>query len=90
MHRYASELLGTRNWKLVSSFGRVMSGPHSGLYVSGIPTTVAKAFIDALVRGEEISVHLMHRHVSGNYESSRLRFDGDRLWMHFADRTELA
>lgn len=83
-------MLGDRNWRLLHSYGRVMSGPHSGLYVSGIPMSAVQAFVDALLRGEEIPVHLMHRHVSGNYESSRLRFDGTRLRMHFADRTELA
>ena len=90
MYQSAGAALGDRNWRLLCSYGRVMSGPHSGLYVSGIPMPAAQAFIAALLRGEEISVHLMHRHVSGNYESSRLRFDGTRLWMHFADRTELA
>ena len=83
-------MLGDRNWRLVHSYGRVMSGPYAGLYVSGIPMPVVQAFIDALLRDEEIPVHLMHRHVSGNYESSRLRWDGARLWMHFADRTEPA
>lgn len=90
MYQSARVVLGDRNWRLVHSYGRVMSGPHAGLYVSGIPTAEVQAFIDTLVRGEAIAVHLMHRHVSGNYESSRLQFDGTRLWMHFSDRTELA
>ena len=90
MYQSARVVLGNRNWRLAFSYGRVMSGPHAGLYVSGIPMPAVQAFIEALLRGEEIPVHLMHRYVSGNYESSRLRFDGIRLWMHFADRTELA
>lgn len=90
LYHSAGILFGNRNWRLVHSYGRVMSGPYAGLYVSGIPMPAVQAFIDALLRDEEIPVHLMHRHVSGNYESSRLRWDGARLWMHFADRTELA
>lgn len=90
MYQSAGAALGDRNWRLLCSYGRVMSGPHGGLYVSGIPMPAAQAFIAALLRGEEVPVHLMHRHVSGNYESSRLRFDGTRLWMCFADRAELA
>lgn len=90
LHRSAVVLFGNRNWRLVHSYGRVMSGPFSGLYVSGIPMPAVQAFIDALLRGEKIPVHLMHRHVSGNYESSRLQLHGTRLWMHFPNRTELA
>ncbi len=90
MHKSAEVALGSRNWRLLCSYGRVMSGPHSGQYVSGIAMPATQALIQALLRGEEIPVHLMHRHVSGNYESSRLRFDGSRLWMYFADRTEPA
>ena len=90
MYRSAGVALGTRNRTLVFSYGRVMSGPHGGRYVSGIPASAVLAFIDALLRGEEIPVHLMHRHVSGQHESSRLKFDGECLWMQFADRTELA
>ena len=90
MYQSASQALGERNWRLVHSYGRVMSGPYSGLYMSGIPMSAVEAFMDALLRGEEIPVHLMHRHVSGNYESSRLLFECKRLWMRFDDRTELA
>ena len=90
LYQTAKVALGDKNWRLMHSYGRVMSGPHSGLYVSGIPMPAVEAFIDALLSGDEISVHLMHRHVSGNYESSRLSFDGRRLWMRFDDRTELA
>ena len=90
LYQTAQVALGDRNWRLIHSYGRVMEGPHSGLYVSGIPMPAVEAFIDALLSGDEISVHLMHRHVSGNYESSRLSFDGRRLWMRFDDRTELA
>lgn len=90
MYQSASEALGERNWRLVYQHGRVMSGPHSGFYTSGIPMSAVQAFMDALLRGDEIPMPLVHRHVSGNYESSRLLFDGKRLGMRFDDRTELA
>lgn len=89
-YQFADEVLGARNSRLLFHFGRVMSGPHGGQYVSGIPTAAARALIDALLSGQQIPVHLMHRHRSGDYESSRLRSDGRRLWMLFDDRTELA
>ena len=90
MYKSAGAALGDRNWRLLCSYGRVMCGPHGGLYVSGIPMPAAQAFIAALLRGEEIPVHLMHRHRSGNYESSSLRLVDGQLVMRFDDRTELA
>ena len=90
LYRYADKVLGPKAHRLLVRYGRVMSGPYGGLYVSGIPTAVAKELIERLVNGDEIGVHLMHRHVSGNYESSRTRYDGSRLWMLFTDRSELA
>jgi len=90
LHRYADRVLGERNWFVLSNYGRVMSGQHSGSYVSGIPTDVARAFVDALVRGEQVPVHLMHRHESGNYESSSLHLRHQMLVLIFADREELA
>lgn len=88
--RYAEGVLGERGWRLLCSYGRVMDGPYSGRYVSAIPMPMAKAYVDALARGEDIEVHLMHRHVSGLHEASRTRFERARLWMLFGDRTELA
>ena len=90
MRRYAEQVLGSRAWHLLRGYGRVMTGPYSGLYVSGLPTEVTRELVEWLVNGEELYVHLMHRHVSGNYESSRTRYDGARLWMLFTDRSELA
>lgn len=90
LQRYAEGLLGKRGWFLLRNYGRLMSGPDSGRYVSGLPAHDAREIVDALVRGETVEVHLMHRHVSGNYESSQLRLRNGRLEMLFADRIERA
>jgi hypothetical protein len=89
--QYGQEQLGIAAWRLLCSYGKLMTGPPlGGLYVSGIPCEVAKEFVDALVRGETVDVHLMHRHRSGNYESSSLCLRDGRLVMIFDDREELA
>lgn len=67
-----------------------MNGPSSGRYVSALSFEATTALVDALARGDEVDVHLMHRHVSGNYESSTLRLVGGRLVMRYPDREELA
>ena len=90
LHRHAVRVLGERSWFLFSTYGRVMSGPHSGQYVSGLPDVEVRALIDALVAGYPVDVHLMHRHKSGNYESSRLHIAAGVLVMTFPDRDELA
>ena len=86
LHQCAAAALGHRNWRRICSHGRVMSGPHSGQYVSGIPVLAAQAFVQALLHGETIPVHLMHGHRSGNYESSCLRLVDGQLLMVFGDR----
>jgi hypothetical protein len=83
-------LLGRRGWGLLRSYGRVMSGTYSGLYVSALPAAEVRTLLMALKRGERIPVHLMHRHRSGCYESSRLSLTEGRLLMHYPDRTEPA
>lgn len=92
MRRYAENALGSKAWHLLLGYGRVMRDPYVGQYVSGLPAEVTRELVERLANGDELHVHLMHRHVSGNYESSRTRFDGARarLWMLFADRSELA
>jgi hypothetical protein len=90
MYRYAEKVLGSKAWHLLVGYGRVMTGPYVGQYVSGLPTEVTRELVELLVDGKELHVHLMHRHVSGIYESSRTRYDGSKLWMLFADRSELA
>ena len=90
LHRHAEDVLGRHVWFLLSSFGRVMSGPHSGNYVSGVPTLVARSFVDSLAAGETVDIHLMHRHKSGKHESSQLHIVAGALVMVFKDRDEMA
>jgi len=87
---FAESLIGVRNWRLLRSYGKLMAGPHSGSYVSGIPFDLARRLVKALAEGAEVHVHLMHRHRSGNYEASRTRFVDGRLEMVFKDRVERA
>lgn len=90
LHQAGTLALGDRQWMLVWRFGRFMSGPFSGLYVSGVPTAEGRRVLQALLRGEVQPVHLMHRHRSGNYEASSLVLRDSRLVMLFDDREELA
>lgn len=83
-------VLGTRGWSLFRSFGRMMSGPCSGQYVSALPTEDVRALLKALRRGERVPVHLMHRYRSGHYEASSLSLDEGRLMMHYVDRSDPA
>jgi hypothetical protein len=71
-------------------YGRVMAGPHSGQYVSGMPADDVRRVVDSLVLGEIVHIHLMHTHCSGDYPGSKLRFDGTQLWMVYDDREVLA
>lgn len=87
---HAKAVLGERRAHLLWAYGRIMSGPHHGSYVSGLPAADARALVDALEHGREVDVHLMHRHRSGNYESSTLRWVAGTFVMRFADREELA
>ena len=82
--------LGRRGWSLLYRFGRVMSGPYSGLYLSGVPTKAALEALNKLKRGEVVDIHLMHRHKSGSYKPSRLALIGGALVMLFDDRSESA
>lgn len=89
LHDEAERLLGGPQWHLLCNYGKLMSGPDSGSYVSGIAYDKARAIVHALVAGEQVDVHLMHRHKSGNYEVSALRFSDGRLLMVFSNRTEI-
>jgi len=91
LKKHARESLGPEQWRLVEYFGKVMDGsPHSGLYVSGLPTDAARTIVDDLMDGRSVAVHLMHRHKSGNYEASTLCRRSGRLIMLFDDRSEFA
>jgi hypothetical protein len=89
--RQAERQLGRRSWFLLSCYGRLMTGPHSGSYVSGVPFAVQRELVQQLTRGEIVPVHLMHKHVSGSSESSSLRWSpGSGFVMVFPDRQEEA
>jgi hypothetical protein len=83
-------LLGETGWTLLRAYGRVMSGKFTGQYVSGLPVDEVRSLLRALQRGQRVPVHLMHRHRSGNYESSSLSLSDGRLLMHYGSRTEPA
>jgi hypothetical protein len=83
-------LLGSVGWALLRTYGRVMSGTHSGRYVSALPCAEVRVLLQALQHGVGIPVHLMHRHRSGCHESSWLSLVEGRLLMHFPERTEPA
>jgi hypothetical protein len=87
----AEELIGHRAWTLLSRYGRMIGGQHTGLYVSGVPFAVQLDLVHRLSRGETVSVHLMHRHVSGRPEPSALRWSqSGGLVMVFENRDEKA
>ena len=86
VRREAEMLLGERSWFLLSCYGKLMDGPQVGSYVSGLSYEDQLDLIHRLVRGETVDVHLMHRHRSGNYEASSLRWSKDGLVMVFGDR----
>lgn len=77
-------------WALFRSYGRVMLGPYSGRYVSGLPAEEVHRLLTALKHGQRIPVHLMHRHRSGNYEASELSLSDGFLLMHYSGHDERA
>lgn len=90
LDKHAASLVGERGWRLLCTYGRIMEGLDTGRYVSALAVPDASRIVDALAAGDEVPVHLMHRHRSGCYESSSLRLQGGRLVMRFADREEFA
>ena len=88
LDRYAVSVLGTRGWMLLERYGRLMHGPASGSYVSSLEISEAVEVVKALERCEELHIHLMHRHCSGNNEASSLRLVGGHLVMRYPDREE--
>jgi hypothetical protein len=87
---FGEQALGKRGWTLLRSYGRVITGPNVGRYVNALPIAEIRRIVGALVAGKEVHVHLMHKHVSGCYESSRLRLVDGRLVMVYRNRQELA
>lgn len=90
LHVAAELLLGARAWGLLMSYGKLMDGPHAGSYVSGIPLDEQLELVQRLVKGDTLPVHLMHRHRSGCYEVSWLRWSNGSLVMVFKDREVIA
>lgn len=91
LKRYAQDVLGPAQWRLIEYYGKLMTGPPlGGMYVSGIPSSVARVIVDELIAGQVVQVHLMHRHRSGCYEASDLCLRDGRLIMLFDDRCEFA
>lgn len=86
----AEELLGDRAWFLLKYYGKLMDGPRSGRYVSGLPGEEQVDLAERLVAGQVLHIHLMHRHRSGNYKVSSLRWEDGRLVMVYKDRERVA
>lgn len=84
------EVLGVAGWRLFRRFGRVMAGPYSGSYVSGLSFDETRRLLWALKEGRRIPVHLMHRHRSTNPAASELSLADGCLVMHYATRSEPA
>ena len=85
----ANYFLGNRHWTLMSTYGRVLTGPHAGKYMCALPAADALELVTALADGDFIPVHLMHRHHTGCSQPSYLRLREGRLTMVFADREEV-
>lgn len=86
----AELLLGPGAWSLLQSYGKLMHGPQSGHYVSALSASEQLGLVERLVGGETLDIHLMHRHRSGNYEVSSLRWVDGTLIMVFKDREQAA
>jgi len=77
--------IGERAWMLLTCYGKFMAPPHSGRYVSALPYEEQLQLVRRLQSGETVPVHLMHRHRSGNYRASSLRWTPAGLVMVFSD-----
>ena len=86
VRREAERVIGERAWLLLTCYGKLMAGPRSGSYVSALAGDEQLKLVRRLQSGETVPVHLMHRHRSGNYESSSLRWTPAGLVMVFSDR----
>lgn len=84
---HGEQVLGDRGWFLFKCYGKLMSGPYSGQYVSALPPPDVHALLHALAAHEPVPVHLMHRHRPGAHAGlyTRLGANG-HLVMGFADR----
>lgn len=86
VRREAERIIGERSWLLLTCYGKLMAGPRSGSYVSALAYDDQLEFVRRLQCGETVPVHLMHRHRSGDYRSSSLRWTPSGLVMVYPDR----
>jgi hypothetical protein len=86
LDREASELLNPRAWKVLRRYGRIVGGPYSGLYVSGVPVDLQREIVRRLAAGETLLIHLMHTHRSGRHQGSATRWAEGELVMVYEDR----
>lgn len=86
VRREAERIIGKRAWLLLTCYGKLMAGPHAGSYVSALAGDEQLKLVRRLLSGDTVLVHLMHRHQSGNYETSSLRWTPAGLVMVFCDR----
>ena len=78
--------MGEREWRLLTCYGKLMEGPLAGSYVSSLAGEEQLKLVRRLRSGETVPVHLMHRHRSGDYWASSLRWTPSGLVMVFSDR----
>jgi hypothetical protein len=88
LHRFGAMTLGRTAWSLFQHHGRILSGPHAGSYVSGVPCAAARSLVATLLGGEEVPVLLTH--LARDCASVGTKFVGGQLVMLFADHTEPA
>lgn len=86
VRREAERAIGERAWMLLTCYGKLMAGPHSGSYVSALAGEEQLELVRRLQSGETVPVHLMHRHRSEDYRTSSLRWTPTGLVMVFSDR----
>lgn len=79
LQRDAVVALGDTNWRLLWRYGKVVSGPDSGRYVSSLTFDATRRLVEDLARGAEISVCLMNRPDFELEHGSSLRLIGGRL-----------
>lgn len=84
--REAERVLGEREWRLLSCYGKLMEGSLAGSYVSSLAGEEQLKLVRRLRSGETVPVHLMHRHRSGCHRASSLRWTPSGLVMVFSDR----
>jgi hypothetical protein len=86
VRREAESVIGERAWLLLTCYGKLMAGPRSGSYVGALAGEEQLKLVRRLQSGETVPVHLMHRHRSGDYRASSLRWTPSGLVMVYSDR----